>query len=229
MDLQNLNLDLFLIRHAEPAFLSGHWVHPQTPLSKHGVQRAKILGLALRRYSLDSLISSPLKRARQTASIICKENPSLPPLHDPQEHLWCSEIDLGELGGMSEHDVLRKYPVEYHPPQRWWEFPSSLVFRLLITRKDYKFPGGESIEEFWNRVEIGFTRFFDSHIHFDKEKIGIVAHGGPFTVIFLLLLGKKFEDENYPGFFIHMADFSFIRIKDQQVVFLQSNPLSHPK
>jgi broad specificity phosphatase PhoE len=229
MNLQDVNLDLFLIRHSEPASPPNHWVRPDTPLSNRGVQKAKILGLALKRYSLEYLISSPLMRAQQTATIVGQENPALLPLHDSKEHSWCSEIDLGEFGGMSNQDIFLKYPPEYHPPLKWWEFPSSLVFRLLMSRKEYQFPGGERLRDFWNRVSTGFFKFLDNQIHSDKERIGIVAHGGPFTVIILQLLSKTFEDENYPSFFIHMADFSLIRIKDQQFVFLQSNPLSSPR
>lgn len=226
MDLRNVNLDLFLIRHADPASLPNHWVFPHSPLSKRGIQKAKILGLALRRYSLDLLLSSPLTRARQTASIIAQKNPQLLPLHDPQKHSWCSEIDLGEFAGMSDREIIQKYPHEEHPPPRRGKIPSSIVFRLLMTQKDYKFPGGEGLEAFWNRVTQGFSHLIKNQIHRDKKKSGIVAHGGPFTVIALLLLGKTFNDTSFPCFFFHKADFTLIRIKDQQVAFLQSNPLN---
>ena len=226
MDLKNVNLDLFLIRHADPASLPNHWVFPHSPLSKRGIQQTKILGLVLRRYSLDLLLSSPLTRARQTASIIAQENPQLLPLHDPQEHSWCSEIDLGEIGGMSDIEINQKYPPEEHPPPRQWKIPSSLVFRLLMTRKDYKLPDGEGLERFWTRITQGFSQFLKTQQYGDKNKIGIVSHGGPFTVITLLLLGKTFEDASYPCFFFHKADFTLVRIRDHQVAFLQSNPLN---
>ena len=42
MKLDKLNLDLFLIRHAQPEKPVNHWTSPSDPLSEEGIKQAKL-------------------------------------------------------------------------------------------------------------------------------------------------------------------------------------------
>jgi broad specificity phosphatase PhoE len=79
-----LTLDLYLVRHGE-VFNPNHVVYGDLPgfhLSAIGVQQAHRTGLHLRDVALDLVLSSPLDRARETATAIARHHALDPVIDD---------------------------------------------------------------------------------------------------------------------------------------------------
>ncbi|MFX0204537.1 MAG: histidine phosphatase family protein, partial [Candidatus Hodarchaeota archaeon] len=191
MDLKNISVDLYLIRHADPASLPNHWTTINTPLSDLGIKQAQNVAERLRSHSLDVLITSPLTRAKQTAEIIHKAYQNDLRL---QVQAWLAEIDLGDLGGVNKSIVRQQFPNLPIVPPKDIRFPAPLVARLLSQNKDFTFPSGENLKEFWERVYKGLSLVMRQFNGTSGKKIGLVGHGGSFTVIVLTLLGKTVLD-----------------------------------
>ncbi|MFX0170421.1 MAG: histidine phosphatase family protein [Candidatus Hodarchaeota archaeon] len=226
MDLKNISVDLYLIRHADSASLPNHWTDLNAPLSALGIEQAQNVTQRLKNRSLDVLITSPLTRAKQTAEIIHKECQSDLRL---QVQAWLAEIDLGDLGGVHKSVVRKQFPKLPIIPPKDPRFPAPLVARLLTQNKEFTFPYGESLREFWERVSKGFSLIMRQYTSTTGKKIGLVGHGGSFTVIVLTLLGKTLLDNKFPVFFFNKGDFTFIRIVNGQILFLQVNPALIPE
>ncbi|MFX0183401.1 MAG: histidine phosphatase family protein [Candidatus Hodarchaeota archaeon] len=222
MDLRNISVDLYLIRHAEPASLPNHWTSPETSLSDLGIFQAQNVAQRLKSHSLDVLITSPLIRARQTAELIRKEYQNVLPF---QIQSWLAEIDLGGFGGLHKNAMKQYFPNLPELPLWDPKFPAPLVARLLAQSKEFTFPSGENLKEFWDRVNKGLSQLMTQFIGTTDKRIGLVGHGGSFTVIVLSLIGKNFIDNNFPVFFFNKGDFTIIRIVNKQVLFLQINPI----
>ena len=65
-------MKLYIIRHGETSWNAEGRLQGQTdiPLNENGIRLAKITGEALKEVPFDLAISSPLKRARQTADLV---------------------------------------------------------------------------------------------------------------------------------------------------------------
>ena len=109
-----------------------------SPLTEKGRQQAEQLGLILRRElgtpdGYDQYVS-PLGRTLETAEGIRKHF-NLAPTHD--ERLM--EINLGQIGGMTRHEVEIEYPAQVAGKQRYdWYFGA---------------PGGETYDDVMARTK----------------------------------------------------------------------------
>ena len=220
MNLKNLEIDLFLIRHAQPENPPEHWTSPSSPLSEIGIKQAKFIAEELHMQSFSEFIVSPFIRTKQTAAYIHDAFDIKPPLSEQE---WLAEIDLGDSAGNYKSEIKEdpSYPKFFPMDQVGKHEP--LVARLLNTHKEFTFPNGESIQVFWNRVSNGFEKLLDQKRNGKENKIALVGHGGSFTIIQSLLLGKDFADKNFPVIAINMGRYTHIRIFNERVVFLQLN------
>jgi probable phosphoglycerate mutase len=117
-------------------------------LSKNGLNEAKELAKELKKEKIDIIISSPLKRAKETAKIISKFHSGVPLKFDNE----LKEMNFGKLQGK----VLSKLGVKMHDV--FWLSPKY---------------GGESIRQVYMRAK----KFFDKiKKHYSKKKILIVGH-----------------------------------------------------
>ena len=218
MDFQNLNLNLFLIRHAQPHNPPNHWTAPSSPLSDQGISQAKKLAQELEKQVFNKLISSPFIRTVETAEIIQQKLLRKIPI-EKQE--WLAEIDLGRWAGKNKSDIVsdpscpKSFPMDKVVDQE------PLVARLMNTNKLFSFPSGEDLESFWNRVQEGFINLINKYRDNNQQAIGLVGHGGSFSIISSILLGKSFSDKSFPIIAIKMANYAHIRIYKRRVVFLR--------
>ncbi len=225
MNLTNIFLDIYLIRHADPAGLLNHWSSSSTPLSQLGVQQAKTLAQQLKNHHFDAFFTSPFKRAKQTAEIIAKEQDQV----KIQEQDWLAEIDVGEWAGCHKKVINEQMTTEIKQfLEKGYDKRGPLVAGLLAIDKNFTFPSGESLTEFWNRVTTGFYQTLSLFKSVSGRKICIIGHGGSFTVIMMNLLNKSFSDHEFPVFMFRKADLAIIRIKKGKIFFLQMNPLLSP-
>jgi len=135
---------LFLCRHGKTiANEKGVWCGGATesPLSETGKKQAMLLGKYLKGYygfHGKLIISSGCGRALKTSKKIA-ENLTPSPLIMTMEDL--REIDIGEWDGKTKEEVEKLFPEEY---EEWQEG---------MLRPDFRFTGGESMEEVQKRVK----------------------------------------------------------------------------
>ena len=127
---------VFLIRHAQSLANVERRYQGQsldTELSEFGVQQAQALAGQLRSRSLSKVVTSPLKRAHQTAEIIATAL-GIPLEIDP----LLIETNHGEWEGQKFTDLETNYPDLW---KLWQTYPSRMVF-----------PGGEAFADVAARV-----------------------------------------------------------------------------
>ena len=161
-------LEIYFVRHGHhQEGVRGGW--SSHSLSQLGVVQSSLLAERLRREgtTVDSLVSSDLPRAAETAEVLSQV---LRVAMSPAEE-W-REVDNGVLAGMPEEQAQDTYPGLY------W---SSL-------EPDQPYPGEESPATFRRRIEGAFRslcgRPLQGHI---GPKIMVVTHGGPIRDTFLLM------------------------------------------
>ncbi|MFX1506545.1 MAG: histidine phosphatase family protein [Promethearchaeota archaeon] len=222
MDLRDLHLELYLIRHASPVGKLNHWSSPKTPLSELGVNQAEKIAQILENLKFDAIITSPYKRTTQTANIITKYNKSA----FLQEESWLSEIDIGEWTGRHKNDMKSQIPESLTQLlEEGYDERGPLVANLMLIDRKFAFPKGESLQEFWNRVTKGLFQTLEQFKGKINQKLCLIGHGGSFTVIVLNLLHKTFFDEKFPLFMFAKANYTLIRIRNGKIQFLRMNPI----
>lgn len=103
---------LYLVRHGESLANKKLFHHrPETPLSKRGVEQAKIVALRLKNIEVDFIYSSPHKRTKQTAEIIAKKKnisvefwENLKEIRTPSQ-VWGKSIEDKETAEIDERSL----------------------------------------------------------------------------------------------------------------------------
>ncbi len=214
-------LDLYLIRHANPIWKSGFWSTPDTNLSELGIEQAERLGTTLSSEDFDMIYSSPYIRALQTAKAI-KTN--------SEKNLnikicsWLAEINIGGLHGLNHAEVKKLYPECDIPAfNSSYKQEGPLVSRLLAYNKNFIFPGGESVKSFWDRVRIGLSNLLTDLNNNQYTKTALVGHGGSLTIILLILLGYQVSDQTLPRFRFEEANPTVLKIRKENIMILKIN------
>ncbi len=145
-------MDIYLLRHGETDWNKRRLLqgHTDIPLNEKGraqvddtVRKLSALGVRM-----DTIVSSPLKRARETAEIAARR------LDYPKEKIVVEELlierGFGEGEGMSLDDMKAKYP-------------------------DSDCPGMESKEELIRRAGQAFQKITEDFCN--AERILLAAHG----------------------------------------------------
>lgn len=150
---------LYLIRHGETPltpFKKFSGSGPNDPeLTEEGHRQAALVAKEVEKLQPDLLISSPMKRTRETASHITK----LIGLEPVIDETWI-EGSFGLWDGMTIFEVEEKYPKEY---AHW------------LSTASYAPPGGESYEECMARARLGMESAVADH---PGKRIAVVTHNG---------------------------------------------------
>ncbi|MFW9905065.1 MAG: histidine phosphatase family protein [Candidatus Thorarchaeota archaeon] len=222
MDLRGLHLELYLIRHATPVRKLNYWSSPTTPLSELGLNQAEKIAQFLKNQKFNSIITSPYKRTTQTANIITKYNKST----SLQVESWLSEIDIGEWTGRYKNDIKSQIPETLKLLlEEGYDERGPLVANLMMIDRNFAFPKGESLQEFWSRVIKGLSQTLEQFKGKLNQKLCFIGHGGSFTVIVLSLLDKSFSDQIFPLFMFAKANYTLIRMRKGKVQFQCMNPI----
>ncbi|MHA2174829.1 MAG: histidine phosphatase family protein [Candidatus Hodarchaeales archaeon] len=205
MDFQNLNLNVYLIRHATPQNKPGHWTSFNSPLDEKGRKQSELLGKKLKNIEFHEIITSPYVRTVQTTEIMLNHiNYDGSPRIEP----WLGEINLGDMAGKPKNVVGKNLSLKTVLQMEKASNFEPLVARLLVTAKQFSFPNGESLRQFWNRVETGFLKLIDEYRNKKCYNIGLVGHGGSFTIIQAVL---------------QMGKYTQIRILGGRCIYLRQN------
>lgn len=148
---------LYLIRHGETeqnktGILMGS---TDTPLNDHGRLQAATLGERLNALEVDSIFSSPLSRAVETAALVF--GAEAPVITDSS----LQEFHFGEWEGMHFSEIAKRYPDVWELWLKDWELT--------------QIPGGEAFAAFKYRV----INFVTEVVNYNPGKrVAVVSHGG---------------------------------------------------
>jgi alpha-ribazole phosphatase len=160
-------LNLYLVRHAETQWNEEAKYIGSTDLnlSEKGQYHAKLLARWFKERNLDFLISSAMKRARQTAKLLAQDHQLK---MEVDERL--NEVDFGLWEGLTHSQIQNLHPEILN---KWIEDPS----RQPI-------PQGESWPAFCKRVSSFFKQIFDRYASPSSNSVTgvIVTHGGVIKV-----------------------------------------------
>lgn len=154
---------LILVRHGETDWnVTGRYQgQDDPPLNAKGLAQAHELAEALKDISLDVLVTSPLRRAYQTAEILA-EALGLPLQSEPR----LMEIHQGDWQGRLRADIAARYPDLF----RRWE----------IEPWEVTPPGGEHLSQVQARV---YAALDDLRVQYQGKWVGLVAHRIPIALI----------------------------------------------
>jgi broad specificity phosphatase PhoE len=168
--------EVFMVRHGQTDSNVGGLLHGATdvPLNPVGLRQADLVASRIEQlYSLDSLHSSPLKRALRTARAISSRTGI-----EPRLHSGLAEMNFGQVEGLTLAAMSEQFP---ELAKRFSDF-SDL---------DARFPGGESRREFHSRVRLALDRIVTSH---SGQRLVVVAHGGVIASLVAQILGDDPND-----------------------------------
>jgi probable phosphoglycerate mutase len=156
-------MELLIVRHGESVANAEGRMQGQRdyPLSELGRQQAELLGRFLAGFGLkfDAAYTSPLTRARATASVLTSA------LGLPEAELApeLSELHAGGLQGLTHAEISESFP--------------GFMQRGLTGLGDFSEYGGESYEEVQARIRRLVERWHARHRE-PAHRILAVAHGG---------------------------------------------------
>lgn len=164
---------IYLLRHCEPELPKGIPVcigKTDIPLSKIGRSQANVLKEYFSNVEINTIFSSPLTRAKETAKIIADQKLKIIVKND------FSEFDIGKWDGMSFAEIKEKYPKEY------LERGENL--------ENYIVEGGESMAHCRRRTLTALYQTIDE----SNGNILIAAHAGVNRCIISAILGISIKD-----------------------------------
>jgi broad specificity phosphatase PhoE len=153
---------IFVVRHAE-VHNPGDILYGRLPrfrLSSRGWEQAEHTAKFLSSRELSAIYTSPLLRARQTASVLSHYHPGSP-VHHTQDLL---EVRTAYQG---EPNSILKPGFSFYEPKRD--------------------PADETMDDVWRRMERFLRRVIRRH---PGEAVAAVSHADPITILRVGLLGK---------------------------------------
>ena len=182
---------LYLIRHGETdlnrqGVLQGHI---DCGLNKTGIEQAERVAKVLKDVEFDGIISSPLKRAYKTASILIEGREQK---IERMEEL--KEISFGIWEGMDYKEIIASYPSEWKEWENNWT--------------SYAAKGGENFENFFGRVRIALEDILE---RYENKKIAIVSHDGVMKALTVTLLKMKYQ--GFWNFYFEHGKYSLYEVQ----------------
>jgi broad specificity phosphatase PhoE len=139
------------------------------PLNDRGRAQADELGDRLAELPLDAVYSSDLQRARDTAAAVGQRHGI-----EPVELCELREVNVGSWEGLTREEAERRFPDGF---RRWQNGGTG-------------WDDGESYAEMSRRVLAAVRSIADRH---PRERVLVVAHGGPIRAIHAAALGLDVE------------------------------------
>lgn len=132
---KEIQVKLTLVRHGETLWNKEKKIQGSTDiaLSDSGIEQAEKLSLSMKDEDLDAIVTSPLKRAHDTARTIGKYHHLTIKVENDLR-----ELNAGEFEGLTYADLLPKYP--------------DFLSQWRIDHAAVVMPKGESLQEVQDRV-----------------------------------------------------------------------------
>lgn len=190
------------VRHGESeANISGRWQgHGDSPLSERGRQQAARAAARLSSSPFARVVSSDLRRARETARALGRE-PELDP--------GLREVHVGAWEGLDRNEVLERFPEE---------------IAALVRGEDVRIGGGES----WSEATARSRAALRAHLarHAADDELAVFSHGGILTSLFLEMVGAQHRRPQALGHMVNTA-ISVARFAPEGALVERYNDASH--
>ena len=176
-----MTLRLLLVRHGLSTFNKEGRIQGRSDISKlatEGKEQAQLVGEALSNIPINTVYTSPLQRAAETAEIINKSHSQEINTIVTKDLL---EVDLGAWSGLTKAELHSKFP---EAVKTWNNQPKDLV----IQRDDgSKF---KPIVELQSQANFFIEKLLKSHSPDKEETVLIVAHNAILRCILLKLFNE---------------------------------------
>jgi broad specificity phosphatase PhoE len=169
--------ELLLVRHAQQdisaEMTAGELIDP--PLSEHGRQQARLVGMGLSTTNIDAIYVSPLRRARETAGAIAAHH----------------QLEPVVLDDLREVEIFRDAPRDKTPRDFMSkELLEAVRGRMLRERSWDIYPYSEPSAEFRKRV----INVIESIIvRSDSQRVAVVCHGGVINAYAGHIIGSPYD------------------------------------
>ena len=180
-------MELYLVRHGETEWNKEgrYYGHEDVGLSEEGFKQAKNLGEYMKKISFDKVISSPLRRAVDTARKLTNQS------FVTDQRLM--EQNFGLFEGKTYKELMMEFPKEL---KEWNE-----------NHELYCLPEGESFLDVRSRVDS-----FLKDLSVEKGKILIVAHKGTFGHMLAVMM--NLPPSGYWNFVFEQGTYSKVDLQD---------------
>lgn len=198
---------IYLIRHGETLYSKQDYFSgiSDLPLIPEGIEQAKLLSqrFLTTGVKFDLIVTSPLQRCQQSASIL-----SLGSIPQVISHPL-RELNYGAWEGKQRNEILLEYPDEY---KKWNHDPYTIAT-----------PDGESGKQLVERVIPELTRIVNEN---PSKNIAVVAHKTVNRIILCWVLGIPYKHYRrkivqYP------ACVNVINFTDNHALLVRMNDISH--
>jgi len=174
MDMETQpNTTLLAIRHGETRWNAEerYQGHGDSPLTETGRNQVKALGLRMKAFQFNSLISSDLGRAQETATIIAHYTG-----HTVETDSRIRERNYGVLEGLTVPEIKATH--------------SEILEKLDANDPDYMIPKGENHRQHYQRN----ASFINDLLHQRAgTNIALIIHGGVLDSIFRCIAGLPLD------------------------------------
>lgn len=196
---------LYLVRHGETAYNrdSLGLGRADVTLTDRGLQQAAALGARFAALPLNRVLTSPLLRARQTATAVAGERGIA--LEARDELL---ELDVGETEGM-------------HLPQLRERYPEFLAAWLGPDAASARMPGGESLAD----VAARLAPLVRELRGLPDEQVAVVSHNFVTKVLVCLFLGLPLTA--FRSFATDVASVTTLRLRGTRALVTSLNDRCH--
>lgn len=196
-------MKLILVRHGETVWNLEQRVQglSDIELSERGTEQAKILGRCLKDEAIERIVSSPLKRAYQTARAIGR-------FHDVDIEIDedLRELDQGVFDGLTFREMRKRYASFL---SKWAVDPGPLVI-----------PGGESLVDLQRRAWPAIERI----IAISKNTL-VVSHN--FTIAVILCNLQSLRLASFRDVTVDVASRTYVSVDGLRRTVFLFNDTSH--
>ena len=160
-----------LARHGETILnLEHRWQGMgDSKLTEEGVKQAELLGKAMKRYNISRIITSQLRRARETGNIVAGING----IRSISSTEFLNERNLGIMEGLTPEEIRRKFSVD---------------FKFITSTDIDEFEGVEPWKSFVGRI---FSYLEDLHDRNYEGTTLLLAHGGVMRAVYNTLTNSN--------------------------------------
>jgi len=203
---------LYLVRHGETEWNRQRRIQGLTDLelNETGRKQAEALGRALEGQELAAVFTSPLKRARDTASAIARFH-----CLEPEVLEGLRELDAGEVDGLTYEEMREKH--------------GDFLDKWIRDCSAVAPPGGCGLPEIqqhaWGAIEEIQSRFSFSGRERDGTAAVAVAHFFPILSIFCMVLGIDLSECRRIR--LDLASISTLELIPSRTVLVSMNDTCH--
>lgn len=180
-----INKILYIFRHGETDYNKNGFAKNafDIDLNENGIVQANLLAEKLANKNIEIIHTSPLIRAKHTATIVAKKlNVEI------IENDFLKEINYGDYTGLSEKKLNEIYKNQYGE-----NFVKNIWKSLDKKYDNFSFPNGETKVKARNRI---LNTIINICSNTDKNIIAVSTHGGIMKYLLFAITSKKFHLDN---------------------------------